>query len=141
MKDCLKFYTILRDGFGTHPPDLSLEQTLCLVRVYRKPYCYNKFMDREKLMGELIDSSVLQKQFFAVLHEHAIHHKPCTEDILDSQSPAYIEYSSAIQKIFGDNPNSEQIILFQLELIQMFLQMMAENNRAILSVMITYGIE
>jgi hypothetical protein len=98
-------------------------------------------MDREKLMGELIDSSVLQKQFFAVLHEHAIHHKPCTEDILDSQSPAYIEYSSAIQKIFGDNPNSEQIILFQLELIQMFLQMMAENNRAILSVMLTYGIE
>jgi hypothetical protein len=98
-------------------------------------------MDREKLMGELIDSSVLQKQFFAVLHEHAIHHKPGTETILDSQSPVYIEYSSAIQKMFGDNPNIEQIILFQLELIQIFLQMMAENNRAILSVMLTYGIE
>ena len=89
-------------------------------------------MDREKLMGELIDSSVLQKQFFAVLHEHAIHHKPGTEAILDSQSPAYIEYSWAIKKMFGDDPNSEQIILFQLELIQTFLQIMAENNRAIL---------
>jgi hypothetical protein len=98
-------------------------------------------MDREKLMGELIDSSVLQKQFFAVLHELAIHRKPGTESVLDNQSAAYIEYSSAIQKIFGDIPNSEQIILFQIELIQMFLQMMAENNRAILSVMLTYGIE
>jgi hypothetical protein len=98
-------------------------------------------MDSEKLMGELIDSSVLQKQFLAILHEHAIHRKPSTEAILDSQSPAYIEYSSVIKKMFGDNPTSEEILLFQLELIQMFLRMMAENNRAILSVMITYGIE
>jgi len=98
-------------------------------------------MDREKLMGELIDSSVLQKQFFAILHEHAIHHKPGREGALDSASPACIEYSSAIKKMFGENPNSQQIILFQLELIQIFLQMLAENNRAILSVMITYGIE
>ena len=112
-----------------------------MVCVSRMPSCYNEFMDREKLMGELIDSSVLQKQFFAVLHEHAIHHKPGTEAILDGQSPAYIEYSTAIKKMFGDNPNSEQIILFQLELIQIFLQMLAENNRAILSVMLTYGIE
>jgi hypothetical protein len=98
-------------------------------------------MDREKLMGELIDSSVLQKQFFAVLHEHAIHRKPGTESVLDRQSPAYVEYSSAIQKMFGENPDSQQIMIFQLELIQIFLQMLAENNRAILSVMLTYGIE
>jgi len=72
------------------------------------------FMDREKLMGELIDSSVLQKQFFAILHEHAIHHKPGREGALDSASPACIEYSSAIKKMFGENPNSQQIILFHL---------------------------
>jgi len=92
-------------------------------------------------MGELIDSAVLQKQFFAVLHEHAVHRKPGTEAVLDNTSPAYLEYSSAIKKIFGENPSSQQIILFQLELIQIFLQMLAENNRAILSVMLTYGIE
>jgi hypothetical protein len=98
-------------------------------------------MDREKLMGELIDSSVLQKQFFAILHEHASHSKSGREGAVESASAAYIEYSSAIKKMFGENPNSQQIILFQLELIQIFLQMLAENNRAILSVMLTYGIE
>jgi hypothetical protein len=98
-------------------------------------------MDREKLMGELIDSSVLQKQFFAILHEHVNHRKSGTKVAFDIESPAYLEYSAAIKKMFGENPNSQQILLSQLELIQIFLQMLAENNRAILSVMLTYGIE
>ena len=108
---------------------------------YRKPSCYNEFMDREKLMGELIDSSVLQKQFFTILHEHVSNPKSGTKAAFDIESPAYLEYSSAIKKMFGENPNSQQILLFQVELIQIFLQMVAENNRAILAVMLTYGIE
>jgi hypothetical protein len=53
--------------------------------IYKRGQSFN----REKVMGELIDSYALQKQFFAILHEHVIHHNSEREGALDSASPVH----------------------------------------------------
>jgi hypothetical protein len=99
--------------------------------------CYNNRMDREEIIKELTDPSAIRQQFFNLIREWASFHNAQWEASLVGESPEYAKYFSIMQERFGENLTHQQILLFQLDLVLIFLRLIAENNRRLLSLILT----